>query len=745
MIATLAQVLCCSLIPPGALPPGMAGEPANGGADVAGTRRSPPSEIEDFTFTGTTKGGWQTSNALSGLAVQLGSQGLEVSCTASGVTDEPLRLALSSWGRGSTQACLEEGAIEARGNQLFVRREAITEWYVNEARGLEQGFTVQYPPPASPGDDLLPITLVIDVLDETAVTILPGRRDVRFSRGPERTSFLYTGLRAWDAEGCELTARFEDEGGQLRILVDDRNAVYPVTIDPWIWTETAKLVGSHVGLSHAMGKSLSIDGDTALIGAPGDQHAGLNSGSSYVYVKSGTTWVQQARLTSSDANTFDYFGWSVSLSGDTALVGSWGANGAVANTGAAYVFTRTGTTWTEQAKLTSTNGAASDQFGYSVALDGDTAVIGAHFHDPGSLPKAGVAYVFDRSGTTWSETAQLSASDAARDADFGLSVSLQGTTAVVGAPLSTAAGGGAYVYQGVGTTWTEQAKLDASDGEAQNYFGAAVDLAGNTILVGASNHTHLGHPTSMGTGYVFVQSGTTWTQQAELFPSDGAAFDGAGTAVAIDGDLLLLGAFRHAALGSYAGATYAYHRLAATWTEHAKLQPAGLGAGDQFGAALSMQSNTAVIGAPGDDDGGSNGGAVFVYDLTSPASATFRNDVGNNNSTGYSADPPALGAAWTASVDNSITGSTLAWVMGYADPAEFYLPATSSFVLVDPSSPGGEILLLPVAAGTGLVTFGALVPSDPALLGITLSTQGVGFGGAPGPTLHNAYDLFVGN
>ena len=224
------------------------------------------------------------------------------------------------------------------------------------------------------------------------------------------------------------------------------------------------------------------------------------------------TWTQQAELTASDGTAFDKFGWSVAISGDTALVGApQHAVGSNAYQGAAYVFAGSGSTWTQRAELTAADGAAWDKLGSSVALSGDTAVIGAPRHVVGSTFH-GAAYVFAGSGGTWTQQAELTASDGAAWDFFGFSVAISGDTALVGAPSHAVSGnsqqGTAYVFAGSGSTWTQQAELSASDGAAGDNFGWAVAFSGNSALVGALYHAVGGNPLQ-GAAYVFVNAPTT--------------------------------------------------------------------------------------------------------------------------------------------------------------------------------------------------------------------------------------------
>ena len=192
-------------------------------------------------------------------------------------------------------------------------------------------------------------------------------------------------------------------------------------------TEIVKLTASDAAAGDWFGRYVAVSGATVVVGAPNDDDNGSNSGSAYVFVRSGISWSQQAKLTASDAAAFDFFGVSVAISGDTAVVGANFDDGKGVDSGSAYVFVRSGTTWTEQAKLTASDAAALDQFGIEVSISGDTAVVGA-FSDDDSGSRSGSAYVFVHSGATWTEQAKLTASDAAIDDRFGRSVSVSGDT-----------------------------------------------------------------------------------------------------------------------------------------------------------------------------------------------------------------------------------------------------------------------------------------------------------------------------
>lgn len=377
------------------------------------------------------------------------------------------------------------------------------------------------------------------------------------------------------------------------------------------WIQTQKLTIPD-RITKLFGTSVSVDGDTALIGAPGDDG---NNGSVYVYTRSGTNWTQQQKLTASDPGVYKSFGVSISLNGDTALIGA-DDYPPLDNSGAAYVFIRTGTTWTQQAKLLASDGVAGDWFGYSISLVGDTALVAA----PGKNSYTGSAYVFTRTGTTWTQEAKLLASDGKTGYNFGLSVSLSGDTALIGRwanGLSTNDSGSAYVFTRTSTTWTQQKELVGSDSRPGDSFGYSVSLNGDTAIVGASNDDDNGNYS--GTAFVFTRTGTTWTQQAKLLASDGIQWAWFGCCVSLEGDTALIGAADDYTNGVAEGSAYVFTRTGTTWTQQQKLLASDGAAYDFFGLPVCLNDNTAFIAAQYHNTGwphGPNSNSVYVFTKT---------------------------------------------------------------------------------------------------------------------------------
>jgi hypothetical protein len=310
------------------------------------------------------------------------------------------------------------------------------------------------------------------------------------------------------------------------------------------WTQIQKLVATDGAAFDRFGASVAVEGDTALIGGWG---AVGQRGAAWVFTRSGGTWSQQARLDADDGATNDFLGQSVALSGDTAIAGAWGADiGGNAEQGAAYIFTRSGTTWSQQAKLTAPDGMPNDSFGQTVSLDGDTALAGAPFAKVGDNFLQGAGYVFTRSGTTWSLQTKLTADDGQPLDRLGFAVALDGNTAFCSALGASFNGetnrGAAYVFTFTAGNWAQQAKVGASDGVPFDDFGQSVALAGDTAVVGADFAT-VGKNTLQGAAYVFVRSGEQWTEQVKIVASDGEANDDLGISVATDGQRAIAGAW----------------------------------------------------------------------------------------------------------------------------------------------------------------------------------------------------------
>ncbi|CCO20397.1 predicted protein [Bathycoccus prasinos] len=428
-----------------------------------------------------------------------------------------------------------------------------------------------------------------------------------------------------------ITASFDECVDLLDKTVDPSSLIEPYSGDPTLIhfpQQYLKLTASDGAYGDSFGTSIAFDGNTALIGAIGVDDNGSDSGSVYVFTRTGTddsTWTETKKLTVSDGEENDHFGRSIAFDGNTALIGVEGI--------AVYVFTRTGTddsTWTETKKLTASDGAYGDSFGTSIAFDGNTALIGAIGDDDKGY-ESGSVYGFTRTGTddsTWTETKKLTASDCGNNRMFGSLIAFHGNTALLGATFDDA--GSVYVFTRTGTddsTWTETKKLTVSDDEEEDYwgdypsyFGRSIAFDGNTALIGATGIDHPGDLKCYSAAvYVFTRTGTddsTWTETKKLTASDGACRDSFGRLIAFDGITALIGAIGVDDNGSDSGSVYVFTRTGtddSTWTETKKLTASDGEENDHFGPSIAFDGNTALIGATGDDDKGYESGSVYVF------------------------------------------------------------------------------------------------------------------------------------
>ena len=375
--------------------------------------------------------------------------------------------------------------------------------------------------------------------------------------------------------------------------------------------------------SDDFGGAVGIWGDTAIVGASGHDTA---QGAAYVYQRIGRYWTYTQTLVAPDGADDDCFGSAIALEGDTAFIGAAGDD---AWRGAVYVFTRSGGTWSYAQKLVASDGVAGQEFGMRVALSGATAIMGAH-NDDVRATDAGAAYIFTRVGGTWGQRAKLYASDAAARDFFGCSVALKGGTALVGAHYDdTAAGlnaGSTYVFTGSGSTWTERARLSVTGGVADDHFGSAVALEDGTALISATGYGSYG-----GAAYVFTGSGGTWTQRTKIVAPDVSVSSFFGHAVGLSGGTALITRLGDDQLTTNAGAAYVYTGSGATWTLRKKILADDGAAFDSFGTSGVLSGGTALIGANLDDTGaGTDAGSAYFHSFTTALTPGVTRIAGTN-------------------------------------------------------------------------------------------------------------------
>lgn len=584
-------------------------------------------------------GGFRIDNTRHGLSADFGPEAVRVRAG-----DVSWGLSLVGCGYGDEPPAAEAASPQASANRVEYRRGALTEWYLNGPLGLEQGFTLAAAPGRSAGE---PLTLAFGLSGNVTASVDATGRDLLLSRSDGTAALRYRGLTAHDATGRALRAWLEVEGERLRVRVDDAGARYPLVVDPFI--EQATLIPSDGAAGDRFG-FVAMDGDTIVVGAPQDDlGANADQGSAYVFAKPAGGWsgllTEQARLFASDGAAGDLFGIRVAVSGDTIVLGARGddilsGTTLAADRGSAYVFVKPPGGWSgtlyQSAKLTASAGAANDWFGGSVAIDGDTIVVGARLADipAGCLfcdqVDRGSAYVFVRPAAGWSgnltQNATLNPWPIGSFQEFGSSVAVAGETIAVGAWGDNFERGNAYAFVRPTSGWsgmlTAPAVLVASDGNASDRFGGSVAVTGDTVVVGALLDD-VGTNVDQGSAYVFTRPAGGWsgslTQNAKLTASDGAARDQFGLPVAVSGERVVVGARWHD-VGASAdqGSVYVFARPAGGWSgavsEQQELTAAAGAASDLFGTSLDVDGDTIVVGATGNDAGtSSRPGSAHVF------------------------------------------------------------------------------------------------------------------------------------
>ena len=496
--------------------------------------------------------------------------------------------------------------------------------------------------------------------------------------------------------------------------------------------QVAELTAADGAAGDQLGVAVSLSGDTALAGAFGADVEGFpGAGAVYVFERSGFTWTQTAKLTARDPHGADLLGGAVGLAGATAIVGADGLNPG----GAAYVFERTGAGWMQTAQLIGGDTADGDFFGNAVAIDGDTVLIGARGDDDAGS-RSGSAYVFERAATGWVQTQKLAPNPAAANDAFGEAVALRGDRALIGASRSGAsATGSAFVFERTALGWAQAAELTASDGAPIDDFGSAVALGDGVALVGAQLDVSSG----IGSAYVFELTPAGWVETAVLepppSPPGGPEFEEFGASVAVDGELALVGApepglgFKQPGSGS----AYLYRRTAAGWELVEKLEAGDGALHDQFGFAVAIDGTTALVGARLHDDLGSSSGSAYVF-AANPGLALFTCPDHLSLAQGGTAEhrlaaPSHPGAPYLllGSASGTTPGTPLDLVVVPLNAPDVYL----DFTLVQANQPPFASTLGTLDAAGGATASVTLPPGlDPAFAGLAVHHAFAVFGPA---------------
>ena len=370
------------------------------------------------------------------------------------------------------------------------------------------------------------------------------------------------------------------------------------------------------------GYSVAADGDYVLVSTIKDDDTARDSGSVSVFQRGETDWTIQDKLIDEDGADRDWFGFSVSISGDYTVVGAPARNEAGIKSGCAYVFARTGETWTKRSKLTPPDGAADAWFGYSVSISGERAMVGA-VGDDEKGSKAGAVYIFEPGDPNWPMRQKITAEDAEADDKFGFSVCINGDDAIVGAIKDDDSGddaGAVYILHFDGENWLQQQKLLPSDGQAGNWFGYSVSIDGNYAAAGAIYDNENG--VNSGSAYVFKRYGQSWVEEAKLVASDAAAGDKFGYSVSVTGDSVIVGARLDDDNGSSSGSAYVFSRKGLDWSTEQKLTASDGAPGDWLGFSVAGSADYAIVGAYSSDTDGEDSGAAYIFNLYQPHEPT---------------------------------------------------------------------------------------------------------------------------
>jgi hypothetical protein len=464
-------------------------------------------------------------------------------------------------------------------------------------------------------------------------------RKLQYSDPEDNAQFGYSVAISGDT--AIVGAPYQDDvGGTTCVTGEDCGQAYIFSRNRGgadIWGEVRVVSALNAGPGDRFGHAVAISGDTAIVGAPYEDGASTDSGAIYIFQRNkdgGNNWGQQRYLTIVGAASYDWFGYSVAISGDTAVVGAWGEDDGGDTRGAAYVLYRNHAGpdyWNWVERLTAYVAEDGDQFGCSVAISGDTVVVGAKGEDGagGIGAERGAAYLFERNedgADAWGQVKKLTASDAEDNDNFGESVAISVDTVVVGAPYEDDAssnGGAAYVFErneGGADGWGQANKLAASDAQTNDHYGNSVAISGDTIVAGAPWEDGAVANSNRGAAYVYVISGGRWHEVAIVHASDADLNDHFGIAVAVSGDTAVVGAEWEDGPGDDRGAAYVLERNKNgedSWGQVRKLTASDAADNDYFGGSVAISGDTVVVGAWGED--GQNPpdfdyGAAYVFE-----------------------------------------------------------------------------------------------------------------------------------
>jgi hypothetical protein len=371
-----------------------------------------------------------------------------------------------------------------------------------------------------------------------------------------------------------------------------------------IWTQVHKF--SHNANAGGFGVALAGHADTVVIGASAEENS---TGRAYVYEWDGTTWSESAQLVAGDRQSGDYYGVSVDITGDLAVVGATSEDEGGASAGAAYVYERSAGTWSQAAKLTASDASTADSFGRRVTVDGVRVGVTAPKQGFSNFDQGGATYLFEQTGSGWVEQQLLVSSDRRAGDRFGSGLALGGQWLFVGANQRGDTGvdaGAAYLFNHDGTNWSETSKLVPQTGEEYDIYSGGIDMSGDTVVAGSQHDSQQDY--QAGAAHLYEHDGSGWGSSTRIADGNGGVDDRFGAATALDGDLMAIG--QPTAQSYVRGTVFLYgHTAASGWSQVGSINGDNVEA-DRFGKALDLEGTRLAVGAPWDGDGG----ALYVFD-----------------------------------------------------------------------------------------------------------------------------------
>ncbi len=461
--------------------------------------------------------------------------------------------------------------------------------------------------------DISPTTANISASPESIQ--MGGSSTLRWSSTGTNTCVIEPGIGIVDRTGSISVSPAETTTFVITATGPGETAVAEITVHVEPLSLGPKLVVNPLAEYSYFGWSVSISGDYAIVGADSDAEGGIRGGAAYIFKRLGTGWVQDIKLVANNRSDWEFFGASVSISGDYAIVGAPDKEQNGSLLGAAYIYKREESGWTQQAIVTASDASEYSGFGAAVSIDGNYAIIGVPAdgewgHD------SGAAYIFERDGSEWKEKAKLTASDASPNASFGMSVSISGDHAIVGALYDGERGffaGAAYIFNRSGESWDQEAKLTGDDSKSEDFFGCSVSIHGDDVMVGAYGDDDNG-PES-GSVYFFKRVGTTWIQGSKLAPADGAEEEAFGWSVSIQNGVAVVGTVPTGESVLESGSAYVFKLSGSVWIEHLKVGSIAPSECDFFGLSVGLSGDHMIVGSPGADDGKIDTGSAYIFPI----------------------------------------------------------------------------------------------------------------------------------